>query len=141
MTAVISQPRTIVAAPLTWYVPPSRPSAASEPTAVYRRRRLMVLVVSTVIVLAASVALGRQVGSGEAPASPPGAVPSASASAPLAATAGAAVYVVQPGDTVWRVARRVYPTLDQTTAVARLVGANGRSPLRIGQHLVVPPAS
>jgi hypothetical protein len=139
MTAVISQSRTSVTAPLAWYVPPSRPSAAPPPTVMYRRRRLMVVVVATVVVLAAAVALGRQVGSGEAPASPPGAVPSASA--PLAATTGAAVYVVQPGDTVWGVARRLYPTLDQTAAVARLVGANGRSPLRIGQHLVVPPAS
>ncbi|MEO7556590.1 MAG: LysM peptidoglycan-binding domain-containing protein [Acidimicrobiales bacterium] len=46
-----------------------------------------------------------------------------------------ATYVVQPGDTLWSIARRLAPNVDITAAVDRLAELNGSSAIQIGQRL------
>ena len=56
-----------------------------------------------------------------------------------AATAsGGRVVVVEPGDSVWSIARSVQPEGDVRPLVHRIIQANGGSPLQPGQQLVVP---
>ena len=52
--------------------------------------------------------------------------------------APAAVYVVQPGDTFWEIARRLDPTGDPRPLVARLVAAHGSPVLVPGERLALP---
>jgi len=47
----------------------------------------------------------------------------------------AAVYVVQPGDTLWSIAHRVEPHADPRDVVDRLVELNGSGALQPGQRL------
>jgi hypothetical protein len=104
--------------PLGSYV--DRPSAAA-----LRRRRLRVallaFVVLTVLVwgaVRATAALG------DVPASVP------------ERRSGPTTYVVQPGDTLWSVARRLRPDGGASTLVHQWVDANGGAELRVGQVLV-----
>jgi len=61
------------------------------------------------------------------------------ASQPRSAAAPAtAVYVVQPGDTLWTLARRAHPTGDLRPVVGRLTAALGGRALRPGQRIVLP---
>jgi len=46
-----------------------------------------------------------------------------------------ATYVVQPGDTLWSIARRLAPRADVTATVDRLADLNGSSAIQIGQRL------
>ncbi|MEO7555854.1 MAG: LysM peptidoglycan-binding domain-containing protein, partial [Acidimicrobiales bacterium] len=46
-----------------------------------------------------------------------------------------ATYVVQPGDTLWSIARRLAPKADVTATVDRLADLNGSSAIQIGQRL------
>lgn len=114
--------------------PPQRPALrvvqggrAAARRATFRRRRLaaalLVAVVTTALVLA-SAALAGSAGGGT-PTS-------------AAGTAPAQVHVVQPGDTLWSVARGLDPTGDVRLTVDRLVALNGGAPLQVGQRLVVP---
>jgi hypothetical protein len=56
---------------------------------------------------------------------------------PAAASAGS-VYVVQPGDTLWTLARRAQPSGDLRPLVGRLAAAQDGRPLQAGQRLVLP---
>jgi LysM repeat protein len=47
------------------------------------------------------------------------------------------VYVVQPGDTYWTIARRLQPTGDVRVLVDRLSGDHGGAPLQPGEQLVL----
>jgi LysM repeat protein len=67
-------------------------------------------------------------------ASGPGDTPVA-ASRPNATALTPAVYVVQPGDTLWTIAREVDPTSDVRSTVDRLVALNGSAALQPGQRL------
>ena len=64
--------------------------------------------------------------------------------APLGATPVTAaarsgqVYVVQPGETLWDIARRLQPSGDVRSLVDRLAKAAGPGPLQIGQRLLLP---
>lgn len=58
-------------------------------------------------------------------------------SAPAAGSA-ATVVVVEPGDSIWSIARQVQPSGDVRPLVHRIIQANGSSPLHPGQELVVP---
>ncbi len=51
---------------------------------------------------------------------------------------GPIVYVVRPGDTLWRIARRLQPLGDVRPLVRRLVAARAGSDLRPGERLVLP---
>ncbi len=50
----------------------------------------------------------------------------------------AAVVIVQPGDTLWSLAREVQPKGDLRPLVAQLSRANGGSSLRAGDRIVLP---
>lgn len=48
------------------------------------------------------------------------------------------VYVVQPGETLWDIARRLQPSGDIRPLVDRLAQAHGPGPLEIGERLALP---
>ncbi|MBV8980126.1 MAG: LysM peptidoglycan-binding domain-containing protein [Acidimicrobiia bacterium] len=100
-------------------------------TAIYRRRRVLAVAALFLavffLVLAARAALGA-LGGG------PLAAPETPAGPPAAA---AAVYVVQPGDTYWTIARRLQPSGDVRALVDSLSSEHGGSPLQPGEQLVV----
>jgi hypothetical protein len=96
------------------------------PPAVIRRRRVVVAgVLLAVIVMAALVAGRVSAVLGDTPAVP-GHRP------------GTASYVVQPGDTLWSIARSLQPEGDVRPLVRGLSGANGGTNLAVGQVLVLP---
>jgi LysM repeat protein len=112
--------------------PSSTPFAAGRPmAAVYRRRRAMVLLVAATVVAALVLAVGGLLAS--------------FGGGPLTASerpgAPASVYVVQPGDTFWEIARRLDPVGDPRPLVARLVAAHGSPVLVPGQRLALPAAA
>lgn len=92
--------------------------------AIYRRRRLAALaflVLTTVVVLLlANAVLARSAGGGTP--------------TPVAGTS-AAVHVVEPGDTLWSIARELDPSADVRLVVDRLAELNGGAPLQVGQRL------
>jgi Tfp pilus assembly protein FimV len=95
--------------------------------AVYRRRRIAAALLCVALVatlLLAGAVLARSAGGG-APAS-------------AAGTSSGAVHVVQPGDTLWSIARDLEPSGDVRLTVDRLVDLNGGAPLQVGQRLVLP---
>jgi nucleoid-associated protein YgaU len=57
--------------------------------------------------------------------------------APIAA-AEARVVVVEPGDSVWSIARSLQPEGDVRPLVHTIVQANGAEPLQPGQEILVP---
>ena len=96
----------------------------------YRRRRLAVAVLAALVLLGARTALGQP--EGGSPATP-GPAPSGPG-----VGAGAHVHVVEPGDTLWSVARSLQPRGDVRPMVDRLAEARRGAPLRPGERLVVP---
>jgi hypothetical protein len=104
------------------------PAPARTPTPVYRRRRaiafLLVVTVATALVLGVG---GLLASFGGGPLT-----------APERAGSPAQVYVVQPGDTFWEIARRLDPEGDPRPLVARLVAAHGSPVLVPGERLALP---
>ncbi|HEV2891914.1 MAG TPA: LysM peptidoglycan-binding domain-containing protein [Frankiaceae bacterium] len=108
---------------------PSAPSVSAgrlAPVRLTRRGRalLVLLLVGTVLV---AFSLGRtsaSAGSSSGSARPP---------APRTA-------IVEPGETLWSIARRVAPSADPRLTVARLAELNGlgSAPIVAGQRLVLP---
>ncbi len=115
--------------------PFARPAPAPAPrfrlAAVYRRRRIAALLLVTTVAAALVLAVGGLLAS--------------FGGGPLTASerpgAPAAVYVVQPGDTFWEIARRLDPTGDPRPLVARLVAAHGSPVLVPGERLALPAAA
>lgn len=110
-------------------VPLPAPAPARLPAAaVYRRRRIAALLLLTSVAAALVLAVGGLLAS--------------FGGGPLTASgrpgAPAAVYVVQPGDTFWEIARRLDPTGDPRPLVARLVAAHGSPVLVPGERLALP---
>ena len=108
------------------------PAPVRHPAAtVYRRRRVVAAVLLTSVVAALVLAAGGLLAS--------------FGGGPLTASerpgAPAAVYVVQPGDTFWEIARRLDPTGDPRPLVARLVAAHGSPVLVPGERLALPAAA
>ncbi|MCB1000326.1 MAG: LysM peptidoglycan-binding domain-containing protein [Acidimicrobiales bacterium] len=56
----------------------------------------------------------------------------------FAATVGRTTYVVQPGDTLWSIATRLYPDADVVDVVDLLVVLNGSASIEAGQALDLP---
>lgn len=83
-----------------------------------------------VLVLAGGAAFGRA----------GGAAPSRSGPAPGVSfrPVARATYVVQPGDTLWRIARSVQPSGDVRPLVQQLADQRGGAALRAGERLVLP---
>ena len=114
------QPQVPARRHLTLVPPPARSRRR-----VYWRRRLLVLVALLFVVVAARAALGA-LGGG----------PLAAPEAP-AARGGAAVYVVQPGDTYWSIARHLQPSGDVRALVDQLSSEHGGAPLQPGEQLAL----
>lgn len=96
--------------------------------AVYRCRRLLavaLLVVVTVATLLLADAVAARTAGGGNPRS-------------VAGTSAPVVHVVQPGDTLWSIARGMGGDGDVRLVVDRLRDLNGRAPLTIGQRLQLP---
>ena len=113
----------------------ARAPLRSAPTVrTYWRRRLAVLLAAIAAVLLVPVAASRAVAAfRDVPASVPERRP-----APATSGARAGGYLVQPGDTLWSIARRLQPEGDVRALVHQLVDANGGADLRIGQRVVLP---
>jgi Tfp pilus assembly protein FimV len=140
MVAIVAAPRDLPARspsrPVLVVLPPvTRPGAR-----VYRRRRLAVVAVALGIVLLTALLLSR------AGTPDGGNVRIAAADAPIVrepAAYGAsgqpvpprAVYVVQPGDTIWSIAHDLHPSGDTRATVDRIVALNGSAALEPGQRL------
>lgn len=105
-----------------------RAPARRAQAAVYRRRRIVVglalATVVAVVILLANAAVARTAGGGD---------PSS-----VAGTSQPAVHVVQPGDTLWSIARELEPEGDVRLVVDRLADLNGGAPLVVGQRLALP---
>jgi hypothetical protein len=131
--AAIAYPIPAERRPHLVLVPPQgpRPRRRLSRAATLRRRRLAALVVGVLAVLALQFAvhtMAAWLGGGPLAASEP---------RPAAARA-TAVYVVQPGDTLWTLARRAHPAGDLRPVVGRLAAAVGDRPLHAGQRIVLP---
>ena len=112
-----------------------RALVCTAPTvATYRRRRLMVLLAAVTTALLLVVAASRAAATfGDVPASVSGRRPAPAQSPPPAA----GIYVVQPGDTLWSIARRLQPEGDLRALVHHLTRVNGGAHLEVGQRLVL----
>lgn len=108
--------------------PVARPAVARVPTAVYRRRRAAALVVVVAVVATLVLAVGALLAS----------VGGRPLTAPEQPGSPAVVYVVQPGDTFWNIARRLQPGEDPRPLVSRLVAAHGSPVLVAGERLSLP---
>jgi hypothetical protein len=105
-----------------------RAPARQAQAAVYRRRRIVALLGLAGVVMAL-VLLASAVLAGSAGGGPPTAA---------AGTSSEAVHVVQPGDTIWSIARSLEPAGDVRLVVDQLVELNGGAPVAVGQRLLLP---
>ena len=103
--------------------------------AVLLRRRLAVSA-ALFVILAASV-LAVRVLAGLLGSSPPIAPEQVPALGVPASPAVRVVHVVQPGDTLWQIARQMQPTGDVRPLVDRWAKARHGRPLQVGEALVV----
>ena len=88
-----------------------------------RRGRALARVLATVLVVALFLLVAPGLARGDGPDQP----------------APRVTYVVQPGDTLWSIARRVAPGQDPRPVVDRLIEANDvRGGLQAGQELSIP---
>ena len=128
---------------------PSAPVRPAPTVRTLRRRRLMVLLAALTTAVLLVVAASRAAATfRDVPASVPERrpVPALDATATATATAGSAAaerhaasgYVVQPGDTLWSIARRLQPEGDLRPLVDQLVDLNGGTDLAVGQRLPIP---
>ena len=125
---------------------PSAPVRVAPTVRTLRRRRLMVLLAAVttavLLVLAASRAAATF---RDVPASVPERrpVPALEIGATVGSAAAASArhaasgYVVQPGDTLWSIARRLQPEGDVRPLVDQLVDLNGGTDLAVGQRLPI----
>jgi len=119
------------------YARQARPVRLVHP-AVYRRRRLAVLLVAVLLAVIAYLTvtgLGVVLGAHHAPATSPAAAVAASSAATSGGAAPSATYVVQPGDTLWSIARRLRPSGDIRSLVDALSSRAGGASLQAGQRL------
>ena len=108
----------------------------AEPSpAVYRRRRVVALVLAVafvVVAMSGARAVLRPL------AGPDGGRPLSATVGSAPATAGHETLLVQPGETLWDVARELQPTGDVRSLVDELASLNGGASLEAGQTLVLP---
>lgn len=128
MVAVVQAPpaqdRRLVVVRTT---PAVRP-AVRVPAATYRRRRAAAAALATTLLVALFIAVQVIAGSlGRAP------LP-----APQRSLSAGTVYVVQPGDTFWDIARALRPHDDPRPLVARLLAAHGSGVLAVGERITLP---
>jgi hypothetical protein len=97
-------------------------AACRQPRVVYVRRRLVALAVAAALLAVVAFGLGVVRGA-----------PATDDPRPIATR----VHVVQPGDTLWSIARELEPTSDPRAVVDRLAALNGGSSVSVGQRLVL----
>jgi hypothetical protein len=120
-----------------------RTAARSRPSAVYRRRRAVAAVLAAALAIAFAAIGGPLVttafdgGADSSVADSSVAEPTAALHVDVSAS-GHHVIVVQPGDTLWSIARRLDPEADPRPLVDRLVALNGVVAVAPGQRLVLP---
>jgi hypothetical protein len=122
---------------------PSRPALrllqggrAAEPSpAVYRRRRVVALILAVAFVVVAMSGV-RAVLRPLAGADGVRPLSATEGSAPV--TAGTETLLVQPGETLWDIARELQPTGDVRSLVDQLAALNGGASLEAGQTVVLP---
>ena len=109
---------------------PYRPAVRYRPSkAVYRRRRLAVLLCTAAVLALGWAGLHRLTGvSGGGPLTVAG---------QPATLAVQTRVIVQPGDTLWSIARRVQPTGDLRPLVASIEAARHDRPLQVGENIVI----
>ncbi|MBI2710551.1 MAG: LysM peptidoglycan-binding domain-containing protein [Actinobacteria bacterium] len=110
--------------------------AARSSAAVYRRRRavaaLLAAALATVVWLAAQSVLGAVRPAESLPS------PRTASVVGVAPVAPGRTVVVQPGDSLWSIARRARPGRDVRALVDRLAAEHGFGPLRPGERIVLP---
>ena len=103
---------------------PPMAAPARLPAPVYRRRRLLAALLLCSVLALAWLALAA-LGVGPLPG-------------PERQNVAGSVYVVQPGDTLWSIARGIRPGGDVRPVVDRLVAANGGAELQVGERITLP---
>lgn len=108
----------------------ARPSPA-----VYRRRRVVALFLAVAFVVVAMTGVRAVLlpSTGSDGGRPLSATP-----APGPAAAGTDTVLVQPGETLWDIARGLQPTGDVRALVDELAARNGGATLEAGQTIVLP---
>ena len=115
---------------------PSAYERTAPTVAPYQRRRLVVLFAAVVAAVLLVPAASRAAAAfRDVPASVSERRP---APALTVGPGVSGVYVVQPGDTLWSIARRLWPQGDVRPLVHRLIAVNGDAALEVGQRLAVP---
>ena len=108
--------------------PALRPGPAPVSPTTYRRRRAAAAGAVAALLVVLSLAVQGLLGAfGAGPLT-----------VPERAGAPGAVYVVQPGDTFWDIARMLKPDGDPRPMVTRLVAAHGSPVLRVGERIPLP---
>ena len=133
VAAACPSPLAAVAGPTAATWPPVRAARLPEP--VYRRRRVAVAAVAAAVsTLVLIVGRPDRVPPGEANPWPSVGEVSLSTEMP-------GVHVVQPGDTLWDIARAVSPGSDPRARVHELAESAGGAALEPGQRVVIDPAA
>ena len=118
--------RHLVPVPVPLARPEARPGLRPLSPSTYRRRRALVAGAVVAVTALATLVLGA-LGGGSLTAP----------ERPLPVDAGW-VYVVQPGDTFWSIAREVEPEGDVRPVVDRLVADHGGATLVVGEPIRLP---
>ena len=107
---------------------------AGPTPAVYRRRRVVALILAVAFVVVAMSGLRAVVlSTGTLDGRP---LSAADGSTPV--PAGSETLLVQPGQTLWTIARDLQPSGDVRPLVDELAALNGGATLEAGQNLVLP---
>ena len=117
-------------------IPFNEVGARPAPTAaIYKRRQLVAFALVVLLVIAAlSVARAAIGGPGAAPLTGPRSAGGTNAVQPIARS----VYVVQPGDTLWAIARALQPEGDVRPLVGKIADQRGGAPLQVGERIALP---
>lgn len=127
MVAITQQAPAGVSTPMYRRAPRPRRAVTSSSPVVYRRRRIVT----------AALTLGVLLGGGAvADMVKPGPLAGSTSAPPVLVSDS--VHIVQPGDTLWTIARRLQPTGDVRRLVDRLAAARGGAPLHVGERLALP---
>jgi hypothetical protein len=101
---------------------------------VYRRRRVVALILAVAFVVVAMAGLRAVVLS----TGTFGGRPLSAADGSTPVPAGSETLLVQPGQTLWTIARDLQPSGDVRPLVDELAALNGGAMLEAGQNLVLP---
>jgi nucleoid-associated protein YgaU len=117
---------------------PLRPVAVAKPAptaATYKRRQLVAFAIAVLLaIVALSAARAAIGGPGAEPLTGPRSAGGTTGLQPIART----VYVVQPGDTLWEIARALQPEGDVRPLVGRIADQRGGAPLQVGERIALP---